>query len=441
MKAMFVAASPFDTAVCRVLASPSMSNHTRILIGLVLGAVAGVVTNIVTDGGEATARFVSNFTEPAGRMWLSALVMVVIPLVLCSLALGVAEVGDLKKVGRLGLITFVIFVAFTTLSALIGLTLMNTIRPGGGLDPSVRAELMEVYAGEAQNASTMADKTGLSVDLLVKIIPRNPIKAAADGDMLAVVFFSLMIGLGIASLPREKTQGLVSFLEGLGLVVVEIIHLVMKLAPLGVFCLVFSVTARFGFDIIVHLSKYIGMVIFGLALMMTLVYGLALKLVAKRNPFDFIRRSRVVIMTAFSTSSSSATLPTAIDVARTELGISDKIAGFILPLGATMNQHGTSLFEGATVLFLAQVFGIELSLGQQVMIVAMSVVTAIGTAGVPGGSIPFVIMLLGMVGVPMEGIAIVLGVDRILDMCRTTVNVEGDLVTAAIVDRMERDAA
>ena len=416
-----------------------MSHHPRILLGLLLGAVAGVITNVVTDGGESTKRFVSLVTEPVGRMWLSALIMVVIPLVLTSLALGVAGLENLAQVGRIGLMTFLIFIVFTTVSAVIGITLTNTVRPGDGLDPAVRAELMNAYGGEAKNASTMAEG-GLSIDILTKIVPRNPIKAAADGDMLSIVFFALMLGLGIAALPQEKAAPFVAFLDSLGHVTVEIIHLVMKLAPIGVFCLIFSVTARFGFDILINLSKYVGMVIFGLLLMMTVVYGLVLKFGAKRNPIDYMRRSRLAIITAFSTSSSNATLPTTIEVARTELGIRDQIAGFVLPLGSTMNQHGTSLFEGATVLFLAQVFGVDLTLGQQIMVVSMSVITAIGSAGVPGGSIPFLIMILGMAGIPMEGIAIVLGVDRILDMCRTVVNVYGDLVAASMIERMESRA-
>jgi len=413
-----------------------MPNHPRILLGLLLGAIAGVITNLATDGGESTKRFVSLVTEPAGRMWLSALIMVVIPLILTSLSLGVAGLENLKQVGRIGLVTLVIFVIFTTASAVIGITLTNTVHPGSGLDPTVRAELMEAYGGEAKNAATIAEG-GLSIDILTRIIPRNPVKAAADGDMLAIVFFSLMLGLGIAALPREAAAPLVAFLDSLGRATVEIIHLVMKLAPFGVFCLIFSVTARFGFDILINLSKYVGMVIAGLSLMMLVVYGAVLKFGVGVNPFSYFRKCKVVIVTAFSTSSSNATLPTAMETARTELGIREQIAGFVLPLGSTMNQHGTSLFEGATVLFLAQVFGVDLSLGQQIMVVSMSVVTAIGTAGVPGGSIPLLIMILGMVGIPMEGIAIVLGVDRILDMSRTVVNVVGDLVTASIIEKME----
>lgn len=416
-----------------------MSHHPRILLGLLLGAVAGVVTNIATDGGESTQRFVSLVTEPAGRMWLSALIMTVIPLILTSLSLGVAGLGDLKQVGRIGLTTLTIFIVLTAVAAVIGITLTNTFRPGEGLDPAMRAELMNAYGGEAKNAAGLSG-SGLSMDMLVKIVPRNPVKAAAEGEMLAVIFFSLMLGIGIASLPKEKSGPLATFLESLGHVTVEIIHLVMKLAPFGVFCLIFSVTARFGFELLLHLFKYVGTVLAGLTIMMTVVYGIVLKFGARRNPIEFMKRARLVIITAFSTSSSNATLPTTIEVGQNELGIRKAVAGFVLPLGATMNMNGTSLFEGVTVLFLAQVFGIELSLGQQILVIAMSVITAVGAAGIPGGSIPFLIIVLGMFGIPPEGIAIVLGVDRILDMSRTIVNVAGDLVTASIIERMESRA-
>jgi dicarboxylate/amino acid:cation (Na+ or H+) symporter, DAACS family len=423
-----------------VLASTPVSHHPRILLALILGAIAGVVTNVVTDGGDATKRFVSLVTEPVGRMWLSALIMTVVPLIMTSLPLGVAGLGNLREVGRVGALTFALCLALTTISAIIALGLTNTFRPGDGLDPVMRAELMDAYGGEAQNAAGLSGSE-LSLDMLVKIVPRNPVKAAAEGDMLAIIFFSLMLGIAIASLPREKSASFTAFLESLGYITVEIIHLVMKLAPIGVFCLIFSVTARFGFDLLVHLAKYVILVIGGLLVMMTVVYGLVLKFAADRNPLDFMKRARVVVVTAFSTSSSNATLPTALDVAQSELGIRKAVAGFVLPLGATMNQNGTSLFEGVTVLFLAQVFGIDLSLGQQILVIVMSVITALGAAGVPGGSIPLLILVLGMFGIPPEGIAIVLGVDRILDMCRTVVNVIGDIVIAAIVERVERRAS
>lgn len=410
--------------------------HTKILLGLLAGAVIGVSTNLFTGGGTGTQGFVSMVTEPIGKMWLSSLIMVVIPLILSTLSLGVAGLGSLKRLGRIGIITILSFLALTTLSVVLGLTVMNIVRPGEGLDPAVQSRLMETYRGQAEGAMGLSEGK-FGIDLLVKIIPRNPVQAAASGDMLAVIFFSLMIGVALTVISSERAEPMVKFLESLSHVTVAIIELVMKVAPIGVFCLIFSVTARFGFDLLISLFQYVVTVIGSLLFFQVVGYSIILKLVSKWNPWEFFRKIKLVMITGFSTSSSNATLPTTMRVAQENMGIPREIAGFVLPLGATMNMNGTALFEGATVLFLAQVFGVQLSLSAQLIVVLMSVVTAIGTAGVPGGSIPLLMMVLGMVGVPMEGIAIILGVDRILDMCRTILNVSGDLVTATIVQRFE----
>jgi DAACS family dicarboxylate/amino acid:cation (Na+ or H+) symporter len=314
---------------------------------------------------------------------------------------------------------------------------MNVFQPGAGLDPAVKDKLMELYKGEAKGAMGLGSG-GFGVDLFVKMIPRNPIQAMANGEMLAVIFFALMIGVAMTLISREKAEPMIKFMESLSHIVVAIIELVMRVAPIGVFCLIFSVMARFGYDLLFQLLKYVVVVISSLALFQFGVYPLVIKFIARRNPWEFMQKIRIVMVTAFSTSSSNATLPTTMRVGEQELGMPREIAGFVLPLGATMNMNGTALFEGATVLFLAQVFGVQLTLGSQLIVVLMSVVTAIGTAGVPSGSIPLLMMVLGLVGVPMEGIAIILGVDRILDMCRTVLNVTGDLVTATIVQRFEK---
>ena len=414
--------------------------HVKILAGLVAGAAIGVTTNLLTKGGEGTQGFISYVTEPIGKMWLGSLIMVVIPLILSTLSLGVAGLGNLKRLGRIGLITILSFLMLTALSTVLGLTVMNTLDPGEGLDPAIRTQLMETYRGQAQGAMGLSEGK-FGIDLLVKIIPRNPVQAAANGDMLAVIFFSLMIGVGLTMLSPERAEPMVKFLESLSQIVIAIIELVMKVAPVGVFCLIFSVTARFGFDLLINLFQYVVTVIGSLLVFQVVGYSLILKFVSRLNPLEFFRKIRVVMITGFSTSSSNATLPTTMRVAQENLGIPREIAGFVLPLGATMNMNGTALFEGATVLFLAQVFGVHLSFSAQLIVVLMAVVTAIGTAGIPGGSIPLLMMVLGMVGVPMEGIAIILGVDRILDMCRTVLNVSGDLVTATIVQRLESSGA
>jgi len=414
-----------------------MTLPARILIGLVAGAVAGVTVNLLIGGGPQVAGFVSLVTEPIGKMWLSAMIMVVIPLIISTLSLGVAGLGSLKRLGRIGLVTLACFLTLTTLSTVLGLTVMNVLQPGRNLDPAVKAQLMETYKGQTASAMGLSGNA-LSIDLLVKIVPRNPVAAAASGDMLAIIFVALMCGVALTMLPKEKAEPMLRWLDSLGHLTVAIIELVMKVAPVGVFCLIFSVTARFGFHLLVNLAQFVVITIASLAFFQFVGYSLVLALVSRINPLDFFRKARVVMLTAFSTSSSNATLPTTMRVGEQEMGLPREICGFVLPLGATMNMNGTSLYEGATVLFLAQVFGVHLSLSAQLVVVLMAVLTAIGTAGIPGGSIPLLMMVLGMVGVPMEGIAIILGVDRLLDMCRTTLNVTGDLVTATVVARVER---
>jgi DAACS family dicarboxylate/amino acid:cation (Na+ or H+) symporter len=413
-----------------------MKLHTKILLGLVAGAAVGVAVNLATGGGPVTERVVSLVTEPIGKMWLSALIMIVIPLIVSTLSLGVAGLGSLKRLGRIGVLTILSFLSLTACSTALGLTLMNVIKPGRSLDPAIKAQLMETYKGQTEGAMGLSENR-FNIDLLVRIVPRNPVQAAANGDMLAVIFFALMIGVAITAIPSERAEPMVKFLDSLGQITVAIIHLVMKVAPVGVFCLIFSVTARFGFHLLISLLQYVVTVVGGLVVFQFIGYPVILALVAKFPPLEFFRKIRIVMITAFSTSSSNATLPTTLQTSEENLGVPSEIGGFVLPLGATMNMNGTALYEGATVLFLAQVFGVHLSLGAQVIVVLMAVLTAIGTAGIPSGSIPLLMMVLGVVGVPMEGIAIILGVDRILDMCRTTLNVTGDLVTATVVSRFE----
>ncbi len=424
-----------DNHKTSVLPSRVMALHTKILLGLAVGAISGITINVLTEGAAGTEQFVSSVTEPIGRVWLNALIMVVIPLIVSTLSVGISGLGSLKKIGRIGIVALMSMLSLTALSAMLGLTVVNLVKPGEGLNPAVTERLIETYQGESDAMGLAEGAFGM--EMFVRIVPRNPVQAAANGEMLAVIFFALMIGIGLTIAPKEKAQPLRSFLESLSHVTIGIIGLVMKVAPLGVACLIFSVTARFGFEIIFNLLKYMMTVVGSLTIFFVVGYSLILRFVAKRDPVEFMRRTWVVVLTAFSTSSSAATLPTTMRVAKEELGVSDAVTGFVLPLGATMNMNGTALFEGVTVLFIAQVFGVDLSLGSQLIVIMLSVITAIGTAAVPGGSIPLLMMVLGIVGVPVEGIAIVLGVDRILDMCRTTLNVIGDLVTSTIVDRFE----
>jgi DAACS family dicarboxylate/amino acid:cation (Na+ or H+) symporter len=325
----------------------------------------------------------------------------------------------------------------TGLAVVLGLALANTIRPGLGLDPVIRAGLMEQYASDAASRMETAQTNQFGINTFINIVPRNPVDAAAKGEMLGVIFFTLLFGVALTRLPRTVAEPVMKVLDGTARAVIEIIGFAMKIAPFGVAGLIFAVTARFGWEVLRSLSVFVIMVLVGLALHLLVTLGILAKVMGRISPREFFSRGRFAMITAFSTSSSNATMPTSLRTAEEEFGVPREVAGFVIPLGATMNMNGTALFEGMTVLFLAQVFGVELSLGSQLIVVVMAIITAIGAAGVPGGSIPLLVMVLIMVGVPGEGIALVLGVDRILDMARTVPNVMGDILTSIVVARSE----
>jgi DAACS family dicarboxylate/amino acid:cation (Na+ or H+) symporter len=410
--------------------------HTKIVIGLLLGAVCGVAANAVAPDARWVRWIGDSVAQPVGQVFLRMLLMTVIPLVFTSITLGVAGIGDIRKVGRVGVRTLVYFLLSTALSAAIGLVLVNAFRPGEGLAPQVREQLMTTYRSQAQGLQA-AGTTHFGIDTFVNMVPRNPIQAAAGMDLLGVIFFSLVFGAALTLIPEEKSRPLVRVLDAVGEAIVKIIDLAMKLAPYGVFGLIFFTTSRFGWGLLRQLGVYVTIVLAGLLIHGGISLSLLVKLAGGLSPRVFWSRIRASIVTAFSTSSSNATLPTNIAVAEEELKIPSEIAGFVLPLGSTMCMNGTALYEGVTVLFLAQVFGVSLPLGAQVIVLVLSVITAVGAAGVPGGSLPLLMVVLATVGVPPEGIAIILGVDRILDMCRTTVNVCGDLTAAVYVARTE----
>jgi dicarboxylate/amino acid:cation (Na+ or H+) symporter, DAACS family len=412
--------------------------HTKIAIGLVLGAVLGGGLQAVFADAAWLIWVSENIAWPLGQAWLRFLLMTVVPIVLASITLGVAGIGDIRKVGRLGGRTMGYFGLSTLISAAIGLTLVNVLQPGGGVEQATQEALMATYGAQA-SGMTAGGAGGFGVSTFVNIIPTNPVGAAANMDMLALIFFSLVFGAALTVLPAKTAQPVVDVLQGIGDAVIEIIGWAMALAPYGVFFLIFQMTSRFGFGLLVQLGMYVLVVVLGLLLHATVGISALVKIFARVNPMRFWKGAQDVIITAFSTSSSMATLPTNIATAENEFGVSPKIAGFVLPLGATMNMNGTALFEGVTVLFLAQVFGVDLNLGMQIVVIVLSVLTAIGAAGVPGGSLPLMMVVMGTVGVPPEGIAIILGVDRVLDMCRTTLNVSGDLSATLYIDRVDRE--
>lgn len=414
-----------------------MKLHTKIALGLVLGALVGGLANALFPGAGWVRWIADDIANPVGQIFLRMLFMTVVPIVFISIALGVAGIGDLKTLGRLGGRTLGYFALSTTLAAVIGLTLVNTIRPGGGVDPDTREALMATYATDAEGLAATPPDFGINT--FVNIVPRNPVAAAADMDMLALIFFSLILGAALTMIPRQRAEPVIKVLEGLGDAVIKIIDLAMRLAPYGVFGLIFVMTSRFGWELLGQLGMYVVVVLVGLLIHASVGVSALVRIFGRMSPIRFWKSVEAPAITAFSTSSSMATLPTSISTAETELEVSPKIAGFVLPLGATMNMNGTALYEGVTVLFLAQVFGVGLPVGAQIVVVILAVLTAIGAAGVPGGSIPLMMVVMATVGVPPEGIAIILGVDRILDMSRTTLNVCGDLSASVYIERVDRE--
>ena len=420
--------------------------HTKVLIGLVVGILGGIAVNQAVGGDNpGLISFIKNFTEPIGALFLRLLLMIVVPLVFASLVVGVAGIGDIRKLGRVGMKSFAYCLIISTISVIIGLTLANTIQPGRRIDPATAAALQEKFKGDAGKRVEDASKTAAAatdtplMSVVKTIVPSNPIASIAgeNPNMLHLMFFALIIGVSITLMPGSVSAPFVRGMESLFEITSKIIDIIMKFAPYAVACLVFNNIAQFGINFLASLAWFVATVLLGLGIHFFGVYSLSVWFLSRINPVDFFRRVWLVIVTAFSTSSSNATLPTALRVSEENLGVPPQINSFVLTVGATANQNGTALYEGVTVLFLAQLAGIDLTVGQQLMVVYLAILGGIGTAGVPSGSIPFIIGILAMIGVNPALIAIILGVDRILDMCRTTLNVVGDLTAATFVARSE----
>ncbi len=423
------------------------SLHRKVLLGLVLGALAGGLANTLAAGSAGAKEWITVLADgvahPIGQIFLRLLFLVVVPLVFTSLVVGVAGLGDLDKLGRIGGKTLLFFLGTTAVSVVIGLTLLNAFQPGAGFDAATKQALMAQYGSDAAALQSKAAAQSFTSVLdgankiLNMFLPRNVIQALVNMDMLPVIVFALLMGCALTLAEKARRERMVDWMETVGGAMVTIVGFAMKLAPYAVFCLIFSVIAKFGFDLLGKLAMYMALVIAGYLIVLLGLFPLLIKLLCKRSPIEFLRKALPIVGTALSTSSSNATLPTSIRIAQSELGVRPSVAGFVLPLGATMNMNGTALFEGAVVLFVAQVFGIELTLAQQAVVVLLCVFSAVGAAGVPGGSLPLIMIVMAQVGVPPDGIAIILGVDRLLDMGRTVVNVMGDVVCAAWIERGE----
>lgn len=420
--------------------------HWRILIGLLAGGTLGVAGNLTLGADHVGLLWaVDNVAQPVGQIFLRLIFMVVLPLVFSALVLGVVEIGDLTRLRRMGAVTLALTLFLSGASVAIGIGIANTMRPGDRLSEATRVELRERFASEDHAAATLEQSRQAKPfrTILLDLIPKNPFQemvgaldgSSPGGGMLAVMVFALVFGAAITAAPARMTA-LVAVLEGLFDVSMVVIGWAMVLAPVGVAGLVFALTATLGLEILSTLAGYVTAVLLALSLHAALVYAPVLRFVGGVSPLRWASAVSDAIVTAFGTSSSNATLPTALRVADENLGLHREVSRFVLTVGATANQNGTALYEGITVLFLAQVFGVDLSVGQQATVVLMAVLAGVGTAGVPGGSLPLIAVLLTTVGVPAEGIGIILGVDRVLDMCRTTLNVSGDLVIATCVSRI-----
>lgn len=374
--------------------------------------------------------------KPVGTIFIRLLMFVAIPLVLASLIVGASSLGDIRKVGKIGSKT-VAFYALTIVSAIsLGLLLVNTMQPGTRLSADAREKLMVNF--EHNIADKIQQETSIDlIDMLIRIVPTNPIEALARADMLAVIFFALMIGIALTMVAREKAAPVISFFEGLSETMIRMVEMILIIAPYGVFALIAAVVGEFGFDILQTLGWYVVTLLIAYALHQFITLGVLVRVLGGMKPGTFFRGIKEVMLIAFSSSSSAATLPVNMDCCEKNLGVPKQITSFVLPLGATINMDGTSMYQAVATVFIAQVYGIDLGLGAQLTIILTAVLASIGTAPVPGVGIVMLIIVLRSVHVPEEGIALILGVDRFLDMCRTVLNVTGDAVVAVIMAKQE----
>jgi len=425
-----------------VTAAPHSSDRLalRIMMGLAVGLVGGLAVRGVlalqpawTKGADWVS---TEVLDPFGQIFLRLLFFVVIPIVFGSLALGVLQLGRLDRLGPLAARTFALFALNMAVGVALGLLMMNTLDPGAQLDRETQTKLLQQFHDSAQDIQTKTiGREGLSFATLVEMfMPRNLVKSVVEFQLLPLILFALLVGSAGTRLRDAERQTLLAGLEIVTDVMTGIVHFALRLAPYAVAALMASVVIKLGMEFLMALLLFVGGVLLVMAIHLFGTMSLLLKLLSRRKPADVFRAIRAILVTAFSTSSSSATLPTSIQVSRENLGISSSTAGFVLPLGATMNMSGTALYEGCVVLFVAQVYGLDLSLTKQLMLLLLAVSSAVAVAGIPGASLPLLVGLLANFGLPADGIALILGVDRLLDMARTVVNVGADVVTACIVD-------
>lgn len=401
-----------------------MSLANRVLISLIVGIVFGLIAHAFfsTEVNDVLVKWILN---PLGNVFLRGIKLIVVPLVLCSLICGAASIGDIRKLGRVGGKVISYYVLTTALAITIALVFASIISPGIGLNLALPTEYK---AAEAP----------FIMDVFVNMIPTNPIESLVKGEMLQIIVFAILFGVSI-TLIGEKAKPLLHVVQQANEVMIKIVGIVMLVAPFGVFALISKVIIAQGLDVLLPLLKYAFTILLVLLIQILLVYGAALKILGKVNPIKFFKKFWTVMVVAFSTSSSNATIPVTLNTCQKSLGVPESISSFTIPLGATINMDGTAIMQGVASIFIAQVFGVELGISQLLLIILTATLASIGTAGVPGAGIVMLAMVLQQVGIPLEGIALILSVDRILDMSRTVVNVTGDAVATVIVSNSEKE--
>ncbi len=410
----------------------------QMLIGFVVGLVAGLIV-YTTQRDAAWVEAVTTYvTQPIGQIFLRLIFMLVLPLLFSALIVGISEMGEIRALKRVGLRTLAYTVIVSSIGVAVSLAAVNLFQPGAGVDRAVADQMLAESSGRAGEIVKAGAEQPSGIDAFVSIIPNNLIEVmGSNSGILSVMFFALFFGIGLLLTDTQNARTLQRGFEGLFDVTMRLILIVIRLAPIAIACFMFNLASLFGWDLLIRLSAYVGVVLLALGVQLFVVYPALLVTLGGKSPIAFFRQSQEAMVMAFSTASSNATLPTALRVAEEKLKLPRRISRFVLTIGATANQNGTAMFEGVTVIFLAQFFGIELSLGQQLMVMLVCILGGIGTAGVPAGSLPVVALILAMVGIDPQAIALVLGVDRFLDMCRTTLNVTGDLVAAQVISAGE----
>ncbi|MFR9542134.1 MAG: dicarboxylate/amino acid:cation symporter [Rikenellaceae bacterium] len=412
--------------------------YIKIIFGMVMGVVAGLLGVRI-----GASQFIGDFIAPLGAIFISLLKMVAVPLVLLSLIKGVIGLGEIKNLSSLGIKTLLIYVGTTVVAITIGVTAASVVRPGAIFPADKAAELRVLYQDDidARNASAEVVAEGSPLDLLVDVVPENIVGAlASNGSMLQVIFIALIVGIAMLSIGLKEVTSVTKLIDELNRIIMLIIDYIMMFAPYGVFALMASLAVDTAGDISIFaaLGAYALTTIAALFTLMFLFYPLLIKLFTSIKVGKFIRAASPVQLLGFSTSSSAATLPVTMEQSQKELGLSSTVTSFVLPVGVTINMDGTSCYQAIAAIFIAQVMGIDLSMGQILTIVGVTTISSIGTPGIPGGSVVMLIMVLSSVGIPSEGLALILGIDRPIDMIRTAVNVTGDMAVASIVEHSSR---